>query len=150
MTHFGSEILTSDFPNDTGAADPELQAALATYQSAPGPATMALVVHTLKTARLLIPVVAIVTERTADGSDKTSEIQQVHFQSDDGRKATLAFTSLVELQTWDPAARPVPQWATLVAASVVELGHDALVLDFASAHRIAIPVKELSRLLPTN
>lgn len=150
MTTFGSEILTSDFPHDKGEADPELRSALLLHESVPGPATLALVVERLKAARVLIPVVAVATEIAADGSDKRSEIQQVHFESNDGRSAMLVFSSLAELHLWNPAARPVPQWAKLVAATVSEQGHSALIIDIASSHRIAIPVADLSRLSSTN
>lgn len=143
MTRFGDEILTSDFPDDDGSADLDLLQALATFESAPGPATRALVVSKLKTARLLVPVVAKVIEKSEDGSDKSSEIQQVHFVSNDGRTATLAFTSIDALKNWDPAARPIPQWARLVAQSAIELGHDAMILDFASSHRIALSATDL-------
>jgi hypothetical protein len=85
----------------------------------------------------------MVVERAADGSDKKSEIQQVYFESDDGRHATLAFTSLAALQNWDPLARPIPQWAEMVAANALEIGHDALILDFAENHRIALTKPDL-------
>lgn len=147
MTTFGTEILQSEFPDDLGAADPALVDAIQKHSIAPGPATMAYVVETLRNARLLIPVVAVVTERAADGSDKQSEIQQVYFTANDGRNATLSFSSIDSLHLWDPAARPIPQWGRLVAASVVELGHDALIIDFASSDRIAIPASALTRLL---
>lgn len=146
MTKFGGEILTSDFPDDDGSANPELLQALKTYEAAPGPATRALVVANLKSARLLVPVVAIITEAAEDGSDKSSEIQQVHFVSNDGRSATLAFSSISALQSWDPKARPIPQWAKLVAKNVLEIGHEALIVDFADSHRVALTKADLLQL----
>jgi hypothetical protein len=143
VTQFGNEILTSDFPGDDGSADTDLMSALDVFASAPGPATRALVVARLKSARLLVPVVAVVTEKAEDGSDKSSEIQQVHFVSNDGRTATLAFTSIAALNEWDAVARPIPQWARLIAQNAMELGHDALILDFASTHRIALTQSDL-------
>jgi hypothetical protein len=150
VTQFGSEVLTSDFPDDDGSASPNVLAALQTFMAAPGIATRALVVSQLRETRLLVPVVALVTERAPDGSDKKSEIQQVYFESADGRIATLAFTSLAALNNWDANARPIPQWATLVAANALQIGHDALILDFAEGHRIALTKSDLVSLVESN
>jgi SseB protein N-terminal domain len=143
VTQFGNEVLTSEFPDDDGAVAEDVLAALQSFAKAPGVATRALVASQLRGTRLLVPVVAMVVERAADGSDKKSEIQQVYFESDDGRQATLAFTSLAALQNWDPLARPIPQLAELVAANALEIGHDALILDFAENHRIALTKPDL-------
>jgi hypothetical protein len=143
VTQFGNEVLTSDFTDDDGAVVENVLAALQSFAKSPGVATRALVVSQLRGTRLLVPVVAMVVERAADGSDKKSEIQQVYFESDDGRHATLAFTSLAALHNWDPLARPIPQWAELVAANALEIGHDALILDFAENHRIALTKPDL-------
>lgn len=143
MTQFGGDVLTSDFPDDDGLAAENVLSALQSFVQAPGLATRALVVSQLRGTRLLVPVVAMVVERAADGSDKKSEIQQVYFESADGRFATLAFTSLAALQKWDPLARPIAQWAELVATNALEIGHDALILDFAESHRIALTKPDL-------
>ena len=97
-------------PDDTGAADPALAAALAAY--AEDPAREAEVLAALADARLLVPVVAELgeSETGPDGlaHDKSSDMATVLMRGPDGRLALLAFTGLAAMQRWDPEARPVP------------------------------------------
>lgn len=147
MTRFGSEILTSDFPDDDGAAHPELLAALHLHTKVHSDLTEAGILTSLRSSRLLVPVVARADALDESGADKDSHIAAVTFRSRDGRTGLPAFTSMETLKEWDPEARPVPQKAVLVAASVLEQGLDALLIDMASAHRHALSAAALRRLL---
>ena len=83
-------------PDDTGAADPALTAALAAY--AADPAREPEVLAALADARLLVPVVAELgeSETGPDGlvRDKSSDMATVLMRGPDGRLALLAFTGL--------------------------------------------------------
>ncbi len=135
------------FAGDRGEADPTVRDALA---AATGAATTYLdAVVALGGARLLIPVVASGDE-SADGPDpdRHAELAAVSVQAPDGRRALLAFTGLDALQTWEPAARPVPGTLDDVCATVVEAGADALVVDVAGPVPFVIEsdlVAELAR-----
>lgn len=146
MTSFGGELLKSAFPGDDGTADPALIDALEALLAEPSPAARGKVLDLLASARLLVPVVARVTELGADGADKTSEIAAVTFRSRDGRLGQPAFSGIAALHEWDPAARPVPQWAAQVAAATLAAGMDGLLIDLASRHRLAVTGLELARL----
>lgn len=126
-------ILASSFPDDTGAAAPDVTAALATWEGDPGhyPAALA----ALQRSRLLVPVVAVLgeVETGADGlaRDKSSDMAAVLLRGADGRLALLAFTSTETLAAWDPDARPVPVPAPVAAQSAVQDEAAALVVDVA-------------------
>lgn len=146
MTRFGSEILTSDFPDDDGAAIPEVLAALHVHALSKTALTEAGVITALRGTRLLVPVVARVDAVDERGADKDSHIAAVTFLSQDGRVGLPAFTSLESLSEWDPNARPIPQKAELVAQSCVQQGLDGLLIDMASSHRCALGKAALERL----
>lgn len=109
------------YPDDDGAADPGAAAALAAYEAGQGSEHAALLA--LAGTRLLVPVVAVLTEEesTATGSgagrlrrEKTSEVRLPLLVGNDGRHAVLAFTCSEALARWRPDARPVPVPATEV------------------------------------
>ena len=64
--------------------------------------------------------------------------QYVTFVAGDGRRAVLAFSSLDALHAWDADARPLPQAGREIAVSVLAGGLDALIIDIASARRVAL------------
>jgi len=143
----------SVYVDDDGAADTALCAALEAYDAgaAPYPAVLA----ALATARLLVPVVALLGETGegatgADGTalvtDKSSDMAAVLLTGSDGRIALLAFTDLATLAAWDPAARPVPVPAHLAAATAVQEGADALVVDVAGPRRFVVSGDDLHRI----
>jgi type III secretion system (T3SS) SseB-like protein len=113
------------FSGDDGAADPAVSAALAAYAAGRGSEHAAL--NALASSRLLVPVVAVLTEE-ASGDDevtgdsetgdsaipdtglrreKSTEMALPTLIGRDGRAAVLAFTSLAALTRWRPDARPV-------------------------------------------
>lgn len=143
----------SVYVDDDGSADRALRAALEGYDAGtePYPGVLA----ALATARLLVPVVALLGETGegasgADGralvTDKSSDMAAVLLTGADGRLALLAFTDLTSLAAWDPAARPVPVAAPLAAATAVQEGAHALVVDVAGPSRFVVSGDDLHRL----
>ncbi|MFE3604034.1 SseB family protein [Streptomyces sp. NPDC059096] len=120
------------FSDDDGTADPALTAALAAWaedRAAHGP-----VLAALRTARLLVPVVAVLGDVEEDENglrrEKTSDMAVPTLRAGD-RRALPAFTSVEALGRWDPGARPVavPLHQALQAAAHERA--DTVVLDLA-------------------
>ena len=65
-----------------------------------------------------------------------------------GASGVLAFTGLDTLRAFDPNARPVPCTLDEVAATAVETGAEAIVVDVAGPHLLTIE-GELIRPLAT-
>ena len=136
------------FRDDNGAADPHVAAALAAYQAGQGSEQAALTA--LATARLLVPVVAVLADgpaaegRAADG-DKNSEMVLPTLIGRDGRPAVLAFTGLDTLARWRPNARPVPAEADRVWRAAVADGC-AVVIDVAGPVPLAVEGARLEAL----
>jgi hypothetical protein len=113
---------------DTGEADPAVLAVLAAY--AAGDATEHAMLAVVAASRLLVPVVAVLAEANADGSEKETEMALPTLIGNDGRTAVIAFTSTGTLRKWRQDARPVPVPAPrLWAAARSEA--DAVVVDVA-------------------
>lgn len=97
--------------------------------------------------RLLVPVVPApegsLPVDAADACGTGDAMASVTFVGADGRRALLAFTSLDAMRAWDAAARPLPQSGREVATAVIAGGLDALIIDFASEHRLAISGSDL-------
>ncbi|MCL2543041.1 MAG: SseB family protein [Nocardioidaceae bacterium] len=141
----------SEYVDDTGAADPGLLAALQRYAAEPThPDGYPGVLQALAAARLLVPVVAVLGESEVgeDGleRDKSSDMAAVLLTGADGRMALLAFTSTASLTGWDPDARPVPVAAHLAAATAVQEGASALVVDLAGPATFVVEGEDLHRL----
>ncbi|WP_446039392.1 SseB family protein [Streptomyces sp. SID1121] len=120
------------FSDDDGTADPALASALAAW-SADRSAERG-VLAALRTARLLVPIVAVLGETEEDENglrrEKTSDMAVPTLRAGD-RRALPAFTSVAALARWDPAARPVavPLHQALRAAAHEQA--DTVVLDLA-------------------
>ncbi|WP_406289209.1 SseB family protein [Streptomyces sp. NBC_00209] len=120
------------FSDDDGTADPTLASALAGW--AEDRRAVAPVLEALKSARLLVPVVAVLGEVEEDERglrrEKTSDMAVPTLQAGD-RRALPAFTSTASLARWDPQARPVavPLHQALQAAAHEKA--DTVVLDLA-------------------
>jgi hypothetical protein len=129
-------------PDDTGAPDAALAAALAAY--AEDPAREPEVLAALAEARLLVPVVAALgeSETGPDGlvRDTSADMAAVLMRGADGRLALLAFTGLEALHRWDPQARPVPVPARTAALAALQDGAAALLLDVAGPVRYAVVI----------
>jgi SseB protein N-terminal domain len=131
------------FRGDRGAADPRVTAALAAYQAGQGSERAALTA--LASARLLVPVVAILADGTAAQGDKDSEMVLPTLIGRDGRPAVLAFTSLDALARWRPDARPVPAEADRVWRGAVSDGC-AVVIDVGGPVPLAVDGARLAAL----
>lgn len=150
MSHDEPERRIPDpgFGDDDGSADPVLTAALASY--AAGSAGLADVLGPLQTARLLVPVVAVLGAVEVDeqglGHDKSSDMAAVLVARPDGRRGLLAFSGQATMRRWDPAARPVPVTAQLAAQAALQEQADALVVDLAGPGSAAITGDDLQAL----
>ena len=128
-------------PDDDGAADGRLEAALAQFATdgAENP-----VLTLLSTARLLVPVVATATGH-ADG-DKDTDISAVLMRGRDGRLALLAFTCLDSMRRWNAQARPVPVPGCDAARAARAQNADALLIDLAGPVSFVVESAELAEL----
>ena len=130
----GKQIPDPGFSGDDGAVDPAVRAALTAYGADPdSPESHLRALAVLQSARLLVPVVAVLGESEVDEAglrhDKTSDMAAVLMRGRDGRQALLAFTGSDALQAWDPEARPVPVSAVQAAQAARADGADALLVD---------------------
>ena len=116
------------FRGDDGSADPAVAEALARFGKGEGSERAALVA--LAASRLLVPVVAILTEADADGAEKSSEMALPTLIGQDGRPAIIAFTCVAALARWRADARPMPAEAYRVWQSAVA-ERSAVVVDVA-------------------
>ena len=156
------ELITGGLgdPTDRGDADPQVAAALGAFADGRGSEHATLV--TLGRTRLLVPVVALLTEAapapgTAAGpggvaasgrglrQEKASEMALPTLLGSDGRRAVLAFTCLQSLTGWRPDARPVPVTARqLWQAGAQEAS--AVVIDIAGPVPFAVDGARLAAL----
>lgn len=114
---------------DTGEADPAVTAALDAY--ARGTASERDTLTTIAGSRLLVPVVAVLTEATQEGTEKETEMALPTLIGNDGRKAIIAFTGTEALRRWRADARPVPVPALRVWEAARGEAADAVVVDVA-------------------
>ncbi|WP_110205843.1 SseB family protein [Nocardioides daejeonensis] len=129
----GARLQASAFPDDDGAADASLDAALSAWRQ--DRSRSADVLRALASARLLVPVVALLGEVEYDeqglAHDKSSDMAAVLMRGRDGRLALLAFTGTERLTAWNPESRPVAVPAAVAAQSALQDDAAALVLDVA-------------------
>lgn len=129
---------------DTGEADPAVTAALAAY--AAGRATERAVLAAVTATRLLVPVVAVLTEAGEDGAEKESEMALPTLIGNDGRKAVIAFTGTESLKLWREDARPVPVTARDLWPAVSAERADAVVIDVAGPVQLVVEGARLAAL----
>lgn len=100
------------------------------------------VVDALRSARLLIPLIALAGDEGVNEHgvtvDKTQELAIVTVEGPDGRSVLPAFTSVAALSTWNPTARPVPAEARRVAIAAAGESTELLVLDPGSETEFGI------------
>jgi hypothetical protein len=141
------------FAGDDGSPDPDLVQALAAYDADPESRYDATLVR-LQTARLLVPVVAVLGEAEVDerglARDKTSDMATVLVQGQDGRTALLAFTGTEALRLWNPQARPVPVPVARAAQAALQDGAAALVVDLAGPVMFVVGAEDLRELAEGN
>lgn len=133
----GRSIPDPGFADDDGSADPALHAALAAAGHEPVTSDAAEAVsRALAGARLLVPVVAILTEEEAVAPgelrrEKGSEMAVPTITGARGRRALPAFTSTEALALWRADARPVAVEARRAALATYAEEADTLLLDMA-------------------
>jgi hypothetical protein len=120
---------------DIGEADPVVSAALDAYARGAGSEHDALMA--IASSRLLVPVVAVLTEATEAGTEKESEMALPTLIGNDGRKAVIAFTGTQTLRRWRADARPVPVPAPRVCEATLAEA-DALVIDVAGPAQLVL------------
>ncbi|PPB49382.1 hypothetical protein C4K88_06675 [Arthrobacter pityocampae] len=131
----GPENPLHAFDDDDGSADPGLVAALAgLLQPGTGSGTAErAVVEALTTARVFIPIVALLSEQAEGASglhaDKEAEMALVTLTSPDGRKALPVFSTTEALARWHGEARPVAAYASRAALAAAAEDAQLMVLD---------------------
>ena len=125
-----------------------MKAALAAY--AAGQASEHAVLAALDSARLMVPVVALLAAEDAPGPaglrrEKSSEMALPTVIGSDGRAALPAFTSAASLARWRPEARPVPVPAAQVWQSGAK-NASAVVIDIAGPVPFAVDGARLAAL----
>jgi hypothetical protein len=123
---------TPSSPDDDGAADPDLLAALAA-----GDARR--IGLALLRCRLLLPVVAVRTDGEADMAVPA-------LVDGEGRRALPVFSSYDALRAWEPDGRPVPMPGARVLAAAEGEGYEGVVLDVAGPVPHTVTGPDLSAL----
>ncbi|MDP9841345.1 SseB family protein [Streptosporangium lutulentum] len=120
-------------PDDDGSADASVTSALTAF--AAGTAEAGEVITALGGARLLVPVVALLTESEVGEhglkQEKESEMALPKLVGNDGREAVPAFTGVEALGLWRPDARPIQATTLQVCQAAVHEGVAAVVIDVA-------------------
>jgi hypothetical protein len=150
----GLTIPEPQFPADDGSPDPRLRDALAGY--ADGRLGEHAVLQELRDARLLVPVVAVLTEEEqvapnavplrgddppeppALRREKSSDMALPTLVGQDGRRGVLGFTSVDSLKAWRADARPVAVHARQACQAALDEGAHALVVDVAGPVQFAV------------
>ncbi|WUH96385.1 SseB family protein [Spirillospora sp. NBC_00431] len=137
----GLTIPEPQFPEDDGGADPRLCEALAGY--AAGRVGAHVVLRRLRGTRLLVPIVAVLTEEeeTPPGGlrrEKSSDMALPTLIGDDGRRGVLGFTCVETMKAWRADARPVAVGAADACRATLDEGADALVVDVAGPVPFAV------------
>jgi hypothetical protein len=129
---------SSAFAGDDGAAPAELSAALALEDPQ---ARLEAVVAALRTARVLVPVVARLDElQAADevadhgiAAEKSAHAAMVTVAAPDGRAVLPVFSGIGAMRAWRPDARPVPVEGRRAALAAGSDADGVLVLDPGSS-----------------
>ncbi|HEY5847753.1 MAG TPA: SseB family protein [Microlunatus sp.] len=143
------QLASSAFPGDDGQASESLrtQLALATDGSAD---SYLRAVAALGEARLLVPVVAAVTETGSSSGglrvEKEADMSVVLWQAADGRRCAVGFTGLDSLAAWHPEARPVPVTVDVLAKAALDDHAVALIIDVAGPASLVVEGDLLSTL----
>ncbi|MFF4414027.1 SseB family protein [Streptosporangium sp. NPDC001559] len=120
-------------PGDDGSADAAVSSALAAFSA--GTADVGAVIAALGGARLLVPVVALLTESEVGEhglrQEKESEMALPKLVGKDGRQAVLAFTGTGPLKLWRPDARPIQATTPQVCQAAAHEDAAAVVIDVA-------------------
>lgn len=115
------------YAGDTGAPDPAVREALAAAASGEREAYLH-AVAALCTTRLLLPI----------GPAQDGDLAAILLASPQGRRAVVVFTGADLFAGWAKDARPVPCTLDDVAATAVETGAEAILVDPGAGHAVAL------------
>jgi len=143
----GRTIAGPGFSGDDGSADPAVTAALAAFAAGQGGEHA--VLAALDSARLLVPLVAVLTAAEAGPGgvrqEKSAQMALPTVIGTDGRAALPAFTCAASLARWQAGARPV----AVPAAQVWRSGAtdaSAVIIDIAGPVPFAVDGARLAAL----
>lgn len=122
---------------DTGAAAPELTAALVAYQE--DHRHYPSVLGRLQTSRLLLALVPL-------PASQAGEMAAGFVQSASGRLGLPVFSAVSSLEAFDAQARPLPVTLAEVAAMAVAERAEALLVDPAGPVPVVVEGEDLTRL----
>jgi hypothetical protein len=145
----GRSFQPNPFQGDTGSVDPGLEAALHSFTQARAGSdpsvvheAFAGVIHALKSARLLVPLITEAGDfGVTDGGkivEKSQELSIVHVEGPDGRAVAPLFSSVLAMSAWNAEARPVPVDSDRAALATAAEGLALMVLDPGSAHSLTL------------
>jgi hypothetical protein len=125
------------YAGDRGEPDPEVRALLAVAGRSHDDYLRA--VASLCTARFLLPIIAV-GDDSGHGADPRlhAEMRAVLVTADDASTGLPVFTGLDALNAWKPDARPVPCRLDEVAATALESGAVAVLVDLAGPSPLVI------------
>jgi hypothetical protein len=132
----GRHFESNQWANDDGSADAGLLSAIDAFHNAiksGQTASPESVVDALRSARLLIPLIAALGE-SGEGAhgqtvDKSADLSIVSVQTPDGQVGLPVFSSVQTMKVWNKLARPVPIEATRVALAAASEKNTRIVLD---------------------
>ncbi|GGB42127.1 hypothetical protein GCM10011492_36370 [Flexivirga endophytica] len=129
QTFSGRSLTGTGFDNDDGSIDATLDEALET------PDDETALMAALSQARLLVPIVAALTE----DAHRNTDMAVVTLTAPSGERALPIFTDTAALNAWDAEARPSPVRADLAAQAAIAERCDVMVLDVATRSLVLRP-----------
>ncbi|MGV8910428.1 MAG: SseB family protein [Propionicimonas sp.] len=124
------------YAGDRGEPDPLVRGLLAAAGNSRDDYLRA--VAALCTARFLLPIVALGDAGDGPDPDRHAEVRAALLTTPDGTSGLPVFTGLDALLAWKPEARPVPCRLDEVAATAVEAGAAAVLVDVAGPAPLVI------------
>jgi hypothetical protein len=120
----GREFRPHPFDGDDGSCPETLAAALELWATEASGEAMRAVVDSLRSDRVLVPLLAEAGDfgYTEDGKvvEKTQELSIVSVEGPDGKPVAVAFSDVESMAAWNSDARPIPVEAQKVAAWVLD------------------------------
>lgn len=125
------------FADDRGEPDPDLRALMAGAYTDDD--AYLRTVAALCTGRFLLPIVADGDDSSGGPNpDRHAEMAAVLLRAADGRTAVVVFSGVDTLMAWNARARPVPCTLDDVAATAVETGSAAVLIDPDGPHPVVL------------
>ena len=136
----GRQFDANSWAGDDGSADAKLIDAITELRSGTGTAEQ--VLDALRTARVLIPLLADLGDSGvgAHGQtvDKSADLSIVTVETPDHQDGLPVFTSVAEMSAWNPKARPVPVFAPKAALAAAQEGNTRIIVDPMSSTEFVV------------